>query len=348
MVEALSKRAREILRLVVNEYIQTAEAVGSRTLSKKTGIGLSPATIRNIMHDLEEMGYLRQPHVSAGRIPTERGLRYYVDSIINIRDISQAEKKMIERHLKDKNQEIPKLLQEVSRTLSELSHYTGLVMAPKLESIRLKHIDFIKLQGDRILVILISYSGIVQNWLVEDSFHMDSDALTRMSNYLNTIVEGHTLHEIRDTILKQMEQEKARYDEMMKRALALGKTVIDTTLKDSENREVIIEGKTNIFEEPEFEDIEKMKMIFKAFEEKSKLVRLLDKSLSAKGVQIYIGTESKLEDFHDLSLIMASYTNGSSTLGSLGVLGPTRMNYSKVIPVVDYTAEIVSEILRRM
>ena len=347
-MEALSKRAKEILRLVVNEYIQTAEAVGSRTLSKKSGIGLSPATIRNIMHDLEEMGYLRQPHVSAGRIPTERGLRYYVDSIINIRDISQAEKKMIEQHLKDKNQEIPKLLQEVSRTLSELSHYTGLVMAPKLESIRLKHIDFIKLQEDRILVILISYSGIVQNWLVEDSFHLDSDALTRMSNYLNTIVEGHTLHEIRDTILKQMEQEKARYNEMMKRALTLGKTVIDTTLKDSENREVIIEGKTNIFEEPEFEDIEKMKMIFKAFEEKSKLVRLLDKSLSAKGVQIYIGTESKLEDFHDLSLIMASYTNGSSTLGSLGVLGPTRMNYSKVIPVVDYTAEIVSEILRRM
>ena len=347
-MEALSKRAKEILRLVINEYIQTAEAVGSRTLSKKTGIGLSPATIRNIMHDLEDMGYLRQPHVSAGRIPTERGLRFYVDSIINIRDISPEERQMIEQHLRDNDREIPRLLQEVSRTLSDLSHYAGLVMAPKLGTIRLKHIDFVKLREDQILVVLISYTGVVQNWLVEDEFNLGNSTLTRMSNYLNTIIEGHTLYEIREEILGQMEEEKARYDEMMKRALALGKTVIDTTLEKSENRDVIIEGKTNIFEEPEFDDIDKMKAIFKAFEEKSKLVKLLDKSLSAKGVQIYIGTESQLEGFHDLSLIAATYTNGSSTLGTLGVLGPTRMNYSKVIPVVDYTAELVSEILRRM
>ncbi len=347
-MEALSKRAKEILRWVVNEYIQTAEAVGSRTLSKKSGIGLSPATIRNIMHDLEEMGYLRQPHVSAGRIPTERGLRFYVDSIINVREISPREKMMIERHLKDKDREVSKLLQEVSRTLSDLSHYTGLVMAPKLETIRLKHIDFVKLREDQILVVLISYTGVVQNWLVEDIFNLDRNALTRMSNYLNTIIEGHTLREVKEEILRQMEAEKAKYDEMMKRALDLGKTVVDTSLRNADNRDVIIEGKANIFEEPEFEDIEKMKMIFKTFEEKSKLVKLLDKSLSAKGVQIYIGTESQLEGFYDLSLITASYTNGSSVLGTLGVLGPTRMNYSKVIPVVDYTAEIVSEILRRM
>lgn len=347
-MEKLSQRAKEILRLVVNEYIQTAEAVGSRTLSKKTGIGLSPATIRNIMRDLEEMGYLRQPHVSAGRIPTERGLRYYVDSVINVRDISFEEKQLIERHLKRSDREIPKLLQEVSKTLSDLSHYAGLVMAPKLESIRLKHIDFVKLREDQILVVLISYTGIVQNWLVEDEFNLGNAALTRMSNYLNTIIEGHTLNEIREEILNQMEAEKARYDEMMKRALMLGKSVIDTTIKHAETRDVIIEGKTNFLEEPEFEDIEKMKAIFKAFEEKNNLVKLLDKSLNAKGVQIYIGTESQLEEFHDLSLITASYASGSSTLGTLGVLGPTRMNYSKVIPVVDYTAELVSEILRIM
>ncbi len=347
-METLSNRAKEILQLVVNEYIQTAEAVGSRTLSKKPGIGLSPATIRNIMRDLEEMGYLRQPHVSAGRIPTERGLRFYVDSIINVRDISPEEKAMIAQHLRKSDREVPKLLQEVSKTLSDLSHYAGLVMAPKLETIRLKHIDFVKLRKNQILVVLISYTGIVQNWLVEDEFDLSSSALTRMSNYLKTIIDGHTLFEIKEKILRQMEAEKARYDEMMKRALALGKTVIDTTLEKSGNRDVIIEGTTNFFEEPEFEDIEKMKNIFKTFEERSNLVKLLDKSLSAKGVQIYIGTESQLEDFHDLSLITASYANGSTVLGTLGVLGPTRMNYSKVIPVVDYTAELVSEILRNM
>jgi len=347
-VEQLSKREQEILRLVVNEYIQTAEAVGSRTLSKKTGIGLSPATIRNIMHDLEELGYLRQPHVSAGRIPTERGFRYYVDSIINVRDISPEERLMIERHLKEGKHEIPRLLQEVSKTLSALSHYAGLIMAPKLETIRLKHIDFVKLREDQILVVLISYTGIVQNWLIEDEFNLDNSELTRMSNYLNTIIEGHTLYEIRERILEQMREEKARYNEMMKRALTLGKAVIETTFEKAVDRDVIIEGKTNIFNEPEFEDIEKMKAIFKAFEEKSKLVKLLDKSLTARGVQIYIGSESQLEDFQDLSLITATYTNGSSVLGTLGVLGPTRMNYSKVIPVVDYTAELVSEILRRM
>ncbi|RTZ90832.1 MAG: heat-inducible transcription repressor HrcA [Deltaproteobacteria bacterium] len=347
-MEQLSKREQEILRLVVNEYIQTAEAVGSRTLSKKTGIGLSPATIRNIMRDLEELGYLRQPHISAGRVPTERGFRYYVDSIINVRGISPEEKQMIEQYLKEGNREVPKLLQEVSRALSDLSHYAGLVMAPKLETIRLKHIDFVKLRDDQILVILISYTGIVQNWLIEDEFNLSNSDLTRMSNYLNSIIEGHTLYETREEILTQMEREKARYDEMMKHALALGKAVIDTTFEKSVDRDVIIEGKTNIFEEPEFEDIERMKAIFKAFEEKSKLVKLLDKSLTASGVQIYIGSESQMEDFQDLSLITATYTNGSSVLGTLGVLGPTRMNYTKVIPVVDYTAELVSEILRRM
>jgi heat-inducible transcriptional repressor len=347
-VEQLSRREQEILRLVVNEYIQTAEAVGSRTLSRKTGIGLSPATIRNIMRDLEELGYLSQPHVSAGRVPTERGFRYYVDSIINVRDILPEERQMIERHLKDGSREVPKLLQEVSRTLSDLSHYAGLIMAPKLETVRLKHIDFVKLREDQILVVLISYTGIVQNWLIEDEFNLGSRDLMRMSNYLNTIIEGHTLDEVREEILFQMEKEKARYDEMMKRALVLGKSVIDSTMEHSVDRDVIIEGKANIFEVPEFEDTEKMKAIFKAFEEKSKLVKLLDKSLSARGVQIYIGSESQLEDFQDLSLITATYTNGSSVLGTLGVLGPTRMNYSKVIPVVDYTAELVSEILRRM
>lgn len=347
-MEKLSERAKEILRLVVNEYIQTAEAVGSRTLSKKTGIGLSPATIRYIMHDLEEMGYLQQPHVSSGRIPTERGLRYYVDSIIDVRNILPEERQMIEQHLRSSSQEVPRLLREVSKTLSILSHYAGLIIAPKLETIRLKHIEFVKLRDDQILVVLISYTGIVQNWLIEDEFNLDNSVLTRMSNYLNTIIEGHTLYEVREVILNQMEEEKDRYNEMMKKALALGKTAIDTTLEKSEKRDLIIEGKANIFEEPEFENINRIKTIVKTFEEKVKLVKLLDKSLSAKGVQIYIGSESNLEDFYDLSLITATYNNGSSILGTLGVLGPTRMNYSKLIPVVDYTAELVSEILRSM
>jgi len=347
-VERLSKRARNILRFVVDEYIQTAGAIGSRTLSKRAGIGLSPATIRNIMHDLEELGYLKQTHVSSGRIPTERGLRFYVDSIINVRDLSEQEKATIEQYLKNQDEGISRLLREVSRTLSNLSHYAGLIMAPKLETIRLKHIEFVKLRDNRILIVLISQTGIVQNWLIGDEFNLDDDTLLRMTNYLNILLEGQTLFEIRQKILEEMQEEKAKVDQMMKQALVLGKTAIETSLGRQGIREVIIEGKNNILEEPAFKDIEKMKAIFNTFEEKSRLVKLLDESLTARGVQVYIGSESQLENFSDLSLITANYDNGASVLGTLGVLGPTRMNYSKVIPVVDYTAELVSEILRSM
>ena len=336
------------MRLVVDEYIQTAGAIGSRTLSKRAGIGLSPATIRNIMHDLEELGYLRQPHVSSGRIPTERGIRFYVDSIVNVRDLSEQEKTRVERYLKNQDEGIAMLLREVSKTLSNLSHYAGLIMAPKMEAIRLRHIEFVKLRDDQILIVLISQTGIVQNWLIGDEFNLDDESLIRMSNYLNILLEGHTLFEIRQKILDEMQEEKAMYDQMMKQALMLGKTAIDTSLGSPGLREVIIEGKGNILEEPEFKDIEKMKAIFNTFEEKSRLIKLLDESLTARGVQVYIGSESQLEDFSGLSLITADYDNGASVLGALGVLGPTRMNYSKVIPVVDYTAELVSEILRSM
>jgi heat-inducible transcriptional repressor len=347
-VEQLSKRAGEILRLVVDEYIQTAGAIGSRTLSKRAGIGLSPATIRNIMHDLEELGYLRQPHVSSGRIPTERGIRFYVDSIVNVRDLSEQEKTRIERYLKNQDEGIARLLREVSKTLSNLSHYAGLIMAPKMEAIRLRHIEFIKLRDNQILIVLISQTGIVQNWLIGDEFNLDDESLIRMSNYLNVLLEGQTLFEVRQKILDEMQEEKAMYDQMMKHALMLGKTAIDTSLGSPSLREVFIEGKGNILDEPEFKDIDKMKAIFNTFEEKSKLIKLLDESLTARGVQVYIGSESQLEDFSGLSLITANYDNGASVLGALGVLGPTRMNYSKVIPVVDYTAELVSEILRSM
>lgn len=347
-MEQLSKRAGEILRLVVDEYIQTAGAIGSRTLSKRAGIGLSPATIRNIMHDLEELGYLRQPHVSSGRIPTERGIRFYVDSIVNVRDLSEQEKTRIERYLKNQDEGIARLLREVSKTLSNLSHYAGLIMAPKMEAIRLRHIEFIKLRDNQILIVLISQTGIVQNWLIGDEFNLDDESLIRMSNYLNVLLEGQTLFEVRQKILDEMQEEKAMYDQMMKHALMLGKTAIDTSLGSPSLREVFIEGKGNILDEPEFKDIDKMKAIFNTFEEKSKLIKLLDESLTARGVQVYIGSESQLEDFSGLSLITANYDNGASVLGALGVLGPTRMNYSKVIPVVDYTAELVSEILRSM
>lgn len=347
-MERLSKRAREILRFVVDEYIQTAGATGSRTLSKRTGIGLSPATIRNIMHDLEEQGYLKQTHVSSGRVPTERGLRFYVDSIINVRDLSEQEKTRIELYLKNQDEGISRLLREVSRTLSNLSHYAGLIMAPKLETIRLRHIEFVKLRDNQILIVLISQTGIVQNWLIGDEFNLDDDTLLRMTNYLNILLEGQTLFEIRQKILEEMQEEKAKVDQMMQQALVLGKTAIETSLGRPGIREVIIEGKNNILEEPAFKDIEKMKAIFNTFEEKSRLVKLLDESLTARGIQVYIGSESQLEDFSDLSLITANYNNGASVLGTLGVLGPTRMNYSKVIPVVDYTAELVSEILRSM
>jgi heat-inducible transcriptional repressor len=341
MSDFLSERDRQILQSLIDEYILTAEPVGSRRISRKYHLDLSSATIRNVMADLEEMGYLHQPHTSAGRIPTEKGFRFYVDSILEVRDLTRGEKEYIRRKYEISTMDISDIMRETSLALSKLSQNISIIMAPKFTSTVLKHLEFLKINESRILVILVSQSGIVQNKIVEVEEGICQDDLNRYSNYLNELFGGLSLEEVKEKLIEEMTKEKTMYNELLSKALRLG----EQALYGEEEAEIYIEGKINIFNYPEFAEIEKMKTLFKAFEEKSKIVKLLNKTLVAKGVQIFIGLENQLPELQDCALITSSFSRGKQVLGTLGVIGPTRINYCKIIPVVDYTAKLISKIL---
>lgn len=339
-MENLSDRSKHILEAVIEDYIRTAEPIGSRSISRKHSFSLSPATIRNVMSDLEEMGFLASPHTSAGRIPTDKAFRFYVDSLLTVRMIDKEQQEQIQSQYNFFGKDIAEILKETSRILSSLSHYMGVVVTPRFTATIFRHMEFIKLGGRRILAILVSKSGIVQNKIIETDEELNSEDLVRMSNYLNDLLRGLTIAEVRKKILQEMQDEKVRYDTMLARALKLSAQTLDEN-----GTEVFIEGQFNILDQPEFSDVEKMKDIFRAFEEKNQLVTLLDRCMESEGVHIFIGSENYLSRMEKMSVITAPYMTGNQTVGVLGVIGPTRMGYDKVIPIVDYTARLLSKLL---
>ena len=340
MHDNLTERSKQILEAIIEDYIVTAEPVGSRTVTRRHGLNLSPATVRNVMADLEEMGFLASPHTSAGRVPTDKAYRLYVDSLLGVRKVAREEREEIRKHCSLTGKDIGEVLHETSRMLSSVSHYMGIVVAPRFAANVLRHLEFVKLGGRRILVILVSQSGAVQNKIVETTDDFSSEELVRMSNYLNELVAGLTIAQVRSRLLEEMENAKTRYDALLSKALKLSQQSLPD--KDSE---VFLEGQSNILELPEFADVGRMKEIFRAFEEKGQLVSLLDQCLGAQGINIFIGAESRLSQMAGLSVITSTYMTGRNTLGVLGVIGPTRMGYAKVIPIVDYTAKMVSRLL---
>lgn len=342
MNDFLTDRGRQILEAIIDDYIRTAEPVGSRTVTRRHGLALSPATVRNVMSDLEEMGFLSSPHTSAGRVPTDKAFRLYVDSLLQVRAITEDQQEEIRSQYRGRGLDVAEILKETSRVLSSISHYVGIVIAPRFAANVFRHIEFVKLCGERILVILVSESGIVQNRIIETEEDLSTEDLVRMSNYLNDLLQGLTISEVKTRILREMEDEKVCYDKLLTRALKLSKESLEGT-----DAEIFIEGQVNIFEQPEFADVEKMKEIFRTFEEKSQLITLLDRCMSADRVNIFIGSENFLSRMNQMSVITAPYASGPNTLGVLGVIGPTRMGYDRVIPIVDYTARILSELLGR-
>ncbi len=337
----LNERFRRVLELIVMAYISSAEPVGSRTICKRYGIQLSPATVRNVMADLEDLGFLWQPHTSAGRIPTDKAFRFYVDEILNIQRLSQIEREKIRRKYRISQYDIPEMMRETSRILSGLSRYAGVVLTPKMASTIFKRIQFIRLSLDQILAVFVTSTGAVQNRIIQVENNLSQEELDKISRYLNEMLEGLTLAQVREKILKEMEKERIAYDILMKQALKLGHRAFGS----QEETELYIEGTMNILDEPEFADIEKMKSLFRAFEKKSLLITLLDKCLAGEGVQITIGSESECSEMEGCSLVSATYGSIDRTLGILGILGPRRMNYSRVIPLVEYTAQLLTEIL---
>jgi len=339
---SISERMKRVLETIIEDYILTAEPVGSRKISKQSNLNLSPATIRNIMSDLEELGLLSQPYTSAGRVPTERGLRLYVDAIMDVRELSDQEQQEMRSKYAGHLTEGPDLFRETSRILSLSSHYLGVVWTPRMSSVVLQHIEFVKLRRYLVLAILVSTTGLVHNRIIEVEEDFSQSELDHLSDYLNSFLAGLTLYQVRERLLEQMKVAKKAYDHLLGQALLLGEKAFSSI----DESDVFIEGRTNILSEPEFNSVSRMTDLFRTFEEKAVMVKLLEKFMAPKGVQIAIGSESQVQEMETCSVVTSTYSCGGDVLGVLGVIGPRRMNYSRVIPLVGYTAKLLTEILK--
>ena len=337
----LNDRHQGVLRAIVQDYIRTAEPVGSRTLSRKYGFSLSPATIRTIMSDLEESGYVAQPHTSAGRVPTDKGYRLYVDSLMDRTPLSREEVERIEQRVGPSATEMDDLLREAGKLLFALSPYVAVTLVPRLQDSRFQRVEFVSLARDRVLVILLADSGLVHHKtvVVEEAF--TQDVLDRMARYLSDLLKGRTLHEVRDLLVSQMAEEKALYDRLLAQALRLGAQA----LAGEAEADVVVAGAARIADQPEFADIQKMKSLYTAFEEKSKLVMLLSECLQGGGCRVFIGSEIPVQDIQDLSVVASPYRRQGQILGVLGVLGPTRMDYARAVALVETTANLLTRSL---
>jgi heat-inducible transcriptional repressor len=337
----MNDRHQGVLRAIVQDYIRTAEPVGSRTLSRKYGFSLSPATIRTIMSDLEESGYVAQPHTSAGRVPTDKGYRLYVDNLMDRAPLSREEVERIEQRVGPSAAEADDLLREAGKLLFALSPYVAVALAPRLQDSRFQRVEFVSLARDRVLVILLADSGLVHHKTIMVEEAVTQDDLDRMARYLSDLLKGRTLHEVRDLLVAQMAEEKALYDRLLAQALRLGAQA----LAGDTEADVYVAGAARIADQPEFADIQRMKSLYTAFEEKSKLVILLSECLRGGGCRVFIGSEIPVQDIQDLSVVASPYRRQGQILGVLGVLGPTRMDYGRTVALVETTANLLSRSL---
>jgi heat-inducible transcriptional repressor len=341
MSEELSERSRLILQAIIEDYTSTGEPVGSRTLSRRTGINLSPASVRNVMADLEDLGYLFSPHTSAGRIPTDKGYRFYVASLLQVQQLSPAVREHLQQESNFRELDTEGLLREAGRILSAISNYTGLVMVPRFTSTVFRRIEFVRLAATRVLVVFITQTGIVQHKMVEVREPLSQSELDEVTNYLNQEFSGLSIQEVKSRIATVMAREQALFDSLQRRALLLSSYVLQHDL----GGQVFVEGASNIFEQPEFADLSTMKRLLRTFDQKTLLVELLDKAQQVEGVQILIGSADNNSEIEGCSLVTSCYSSHRGTTGILGVIGPTRMPYAMVIPLVDYAATLVSDIL---
>ncbi len=344
IVGQLNGRTREIFRHIVDAYVETGEPVGSRTLSRRLGLVLSPATIRNVMADLEEAGMLYAPHTSAGRLPTDAGLRMFVDGLLEIGgDISEDERANIDGKCAAAGRTVSEMLEEASSTLAGLSRCAGLVVSPKSEA-PLKHIEFVPLGNQRGLVVMVTEGGLVENRIVELPPGLPPSALTEASNYLNSRLKGQMLDELRRQVETEIAQRQAELDELTGRVVQAG---LATRGEGPQGPALILRGQAQLLMDVSaLEDLERIRGLFEILEEKESTLRLLDSTGEADGVQIFIGAENALFRHTGCSMIIAPYHDQRRTIvGAIGVIGPTRMNYARIIPMVDYTAKLIGRLL---
>jgi len=339
----LNERSREIFRLIVDGYVHTGEPIGSRTLSRLLGQNLSPATIRNVMADLEEAGLLYSPHTSAGRLPTEAGLRLFVHGLLELGNLAEDERNNIEAMCAARGKSLAQALEEATSALSGLSHCAGVVVVPKQER-PLKHIEFVHLGPGRALVVLVTEDGMVENRVIEVPLGLPPSILVSAANYLNARLIGRTIEEARADIDEEINSHRAQLDELTSRVVATG---IASWAGGGEESALIVRGHAHLFEDvTALADLERLRSLFEMLETKETVLRLLDASKKAEGVQIFIGAESHLFGVAGCSLIIAPYQNSrEQIIGAIGVIGPTRINYARIIPMVDYTAKVIGRII---
>jgi heat-inducible transcriptional repressor len=342
-VGELSERSREIFRHIVDAYVETGEPIGSRTISRRLGMNLSPATIRNVMADLEEAGLLYAPHTSAGRLPTELGLRMFVNGLLELGDLTKDERDSIEGKCAAAGRSLPEVLEEASTLLSGLSRCAGLVVAPKTEQ-PLKHIEFVHLGPGRALVVMVTGGGLVENRIIDLPMGLPASSLVEAGNFLTARLIGRTLDEARGEILAELESHRAELDALTTRVVEAG---LATWIGDQKGGALIVRGHTHLLEDvTALSDLERIRTLFASLETKESLVRLLDAAGTAQGVQIFIGAENDLFGVSGCSMVIAPYRNSRQRIvGAVGVIGPTRIDYARIIPMVDYTAQVIGRVL---
>jgi heat-inducible transcriptional repressor len=342
--EQLDDRSKRILGELVSLYCITGEPVGSRTLSKRIKLGLSPATIRNVLSDLEQLGYIAQPHTSAGRVPTDQGYRFFVNYLMKNHSLNSSQKELIESRMLERRGDLQNLLLLTTELMSNFSHNIALAMTPNLEKLVLENIDFVQINSHRLLAILITRGGVVSNKIIELDEPISQAELTRIANYIKTEFGSQTLPSIRKRILDLMKQEQTQYDQLLKKAMMLGRKMLETSIA-TEN--LVITGASQLIQFPEFANIQATRSILEALEEKSKIVRILTQCIEGEGIHIIIGSESHDPELKGLSFVSAPYKFHDEAVGTLGILGPTRMEYGRMVPLVDHLAKVVSKILSK-
>ena len=338
----LSERAQHLLKTLVQYYIREGQPVGSTTLLRESKLELSSATVRNVIADLERLGLVRSPHTSAGRIPTVEGYRMFLDNLLTVKPMDDQEVERIKVRLSS-DADTKVLVESASNMLSALTRMAGVVMLPDRKKSHIRHIEFLPLSDRRVLAIMVFDKGEVQNRIIHTDRNYSQQELIHVSNCLNTELVGKDILRVRESLLKQMREARESMDRIMLKAIEMAQQVFD---EDTPTHDFILAGEANLMKYEDMADITRLRQLFEAFNEKRGILQLLDQSLHAPGVQIFVGNESGYEALGDCSVVTATYSDGDRVLGALGVIGPTRMAYDRVIPIVDVTAKLLGTILK--
>jgi len=340
--QGLNERAQRLLKVLVQRYIRDGQPLGSRILTRESGLDLSPATIRNVMADLEDAGYIRAPHTSAGRVPTDRGYRFFVDSLLTVQPLGERDIHDLHRRLLA-DAEHDDLLDSTSTLLSGLTRLAGVVTLPRRNFGAIRHLEFLPLSERRVLAIVVLNDHEVQNRIIHTDRDYGADELKRVTNYLNSEFAGKNVTSVRAALLEAMQADRQGMNDLMTSAIQVAQRLFDESGEADED--YIMAGETNLMTFAELSSVDKLKALFDAFSRKRDILHLLDRCLSADGVQIFIGEEAGYEVFDGVSMVTSTYRAEGEVLGVLGVIGPTRMDYDRVIPIVDVTAKLLGRAL---